>query len=187
VKVTFRDRHIEQTKAPVYALLVEHEEQVAARLHGNIVELFNMPADSFHTGQIALNAMFQYMIGNTDWGISDIRNVYFLQPHDGSKIRIVPFDFDFSGLVNAPYAIPSNQTGLRSVRDRLLQADGIPNAALQQAAQVLKNTQAAFLELCQAPFLPEKSRTDMESYIKRFFDALGDNGKIPLRIKGDIR
>lgn len=187
VKVTFRDRHIEQTRAPVFALLVEHEEQVAARLNGDMVEYFNMPADSFHTGQIALNAMFQYMIGNTDWGISDIRNVYFLQPHDGSKIRIVPFDFDFSGLVNAPYAIPNSRTGLKSVRDRQLQADGIPNTALQQAAQVLRSTQSAFLELCQSPFLPEKSRMDMESYIKRFFDALGDNGKIPQRIKGDIR
>lgn len=187
VKITFRDRHIEQTKTPVYALMVEHEEQVAARLKGKIVEYFNLPTDSFDTGQFALNAMFQYMIGNTDWGISDIRNVYFLQPHDGSKIRIVPFDFDFSGLVNAPYAIPNNRTGLKSVRDRQLQADGVPNAALQQAAQMLKNTQATLLELCQSPFLSEKSRSDMESFIKLFFEALGDKSKIPQRIKGDLR
>lgn len=187
VKITFRDKHIEQTKAPVYGLLVEHEEQVAARLDGDIVEYFNLPADSIHTGQAALNAMFQYMIGNTDWGLSDIRNVYYLKPHDGSKIRVVPFDFDFSGLVNAPYAIPNSRTGLKNVRDRQLLADEIPNAALLQAAQILKNTQNTLLELCQASFLPEKSRGDMESYIKKFFEALGDKGKIPQRIKADLR
>ena len=187
IKITFRDRHIEQTKSPVFGLLVEHEEQVAARLDGDIVQYFNMPADSFHTGQVAMNAMFQYMIGNTDWGLSDIRNVYFLKPHDGSEIRVVPFDFDFSGLVNAPYAKPNTLTGLKNVRDRFLQADGIPNTALQQAAQLLKNTQDTFLEMCQSPFLPEKSKTEMETYIKKFFEALGDKGKIPQRIKGDIR
>lgn len=187
VKITFRDRHIEQTKVPVYALLVEHSEQVAARLDGDIVEYYNTPVDSIHTGQAALNAMFQYMIGNTDWGISDIRNVYFLKPHDGSKIRIIPFDFDFSGLVNAPYAVPSSQTGLRTVRDRLLQAEGIPPVAIQQAAELLRNTQASLLELCDATFLPEKCKTDMESYIKRFFDAIGDKEKIPQHIKGDVR
>lgn len=187
VKITFRDKHIEQTKAPVYGLLVEHEEQVAARLDGDVVEYFNMPADSIHTGQAALHAMFQYMIGNTDWGLSDIRNVYYLKPHDGSKIRVIPFDFDFSGLVNAPYAIPNSKSGLKNVRERLLLADEIPNSALQQAAQILKSTQNSLLELCQASFLPEKSRVDMESYIKIFFEALGDKSKIPQRIKGDIR
>ena len=140
-----------------------------------------------YTGQAALNAMFQYMIGNTDWGLSDIRNVYYLKPHDGSKIRVVPFDFDFSGLVNAPYAIPNSRTGLKNVRDRQLLADEIPNAALLQAAQILKSTQNTLLELCQASFLPEKSRGDMESYIKKFFEALGDKGKIPQRIKADLR
>ncbi len=187
IKITFRDRHIEQTKTPVYGLLVEHEEQVAARMDGDIVEDFNMPADSFHTAQVALNAMFQYMIGNTDWGLSDIRNVYFLKPHDGSELRVVPFDFDFSGLVNAPYAIPNSMTGLKNVRDRLLQADGIPPVALQQAAKLLRDSQTVFLEMCRSPFLSEKSKMEMETYIKKFFEALGDKGKIPQRIKGDIR
>ena len=187
IKITFRNRHIEQTKAPVFGLLIEHEEQVAARLNGDMVEQFNLPPDRFHTGQMALHAMFQYMIGNTDWGLADLRNVYFLQPRDGSEIRIVPFDFDFSGLVNAPYAIPNTQTGLKNVRERMLQADGIPNAALQQAAQVFRNTEITLLELCQSPFLSEKNKLDMESYIKKFFEALGDKGKIPQRIKSDIR
>lgn len=187
VKVTIHDKHIEKTNAPVYGLLIEHEEQVAARLGGAIVECYNLPIDSVHTGQAALTAMFQFMIGNTDWAVADVRNVYCLKPQDGGKIRVIPYDFDFSGLVNAPYAIPAKQTGLKNVRERLLLAEGIPNAALQEAVQVFRNTQVALVGLCQSTYLTDKSSGYMKAYIEKFFEAVGASETIPQRIKGNLR
>ncbi|HOY06510.1 MAG TPA: hypothetical protein PLO67_13965 [Saprospiraceae bacterium] len=187
VRITFHDKHVEKTRPPVYALLVEHEEQVAARLGGDLVDLFNLPPDSIDAEQAALNAMFQYMIGNTDWAISEVRNIYCLKPHAGGKIRVVPYDFDFSGLVNAPYAIPRNSTGLKNVRERMLVADGIPDASLQQALQVFKETRTALVGLCQGPFLSEKSSGYMQNYIGKFFEAVGNCSTIPTRIKGSLR
>jgi hypothetical protein len=187
VHITFHDKHIEKTRAPVYGLLIEHEEQVAARLDGDLVEYYNLPPDSINAEQAALNALFQFMIGNTDWAISEVRNVYCLKPHKGGKICVIPFDFDFSGLVNAPYAIPSSHTGLKNVRERLLLADGIPDASLQQALQVFRETQSALVGLCQGAFLSEKSSGYMKEYIEKFFAAVGNCTTIPPRIKGNLR
>lgn len=187
IKVTIRDKHIEKTLEPVYGLLIEHEEQIAARLGGEITTCYNLTADSLHSGQAARTALFEFMIGNTDWGVADIRNVYCLKPNDGSKMRIIPFDFDFSGLVNAPYAVPTQKSGLKNVRERLLMADGIPPAALQESMQVFINAQDALLCLCQSAFLTDKSSGYMKAYIQKFFDSVSESGTIPKKIKGNLR
>ena len=187
IKIIIHDKHVEKTIAPMYALLIEHEEQIAARMDGSIVECFNLPIDSMHLGQAALTSMFEYMIGNTDWALADVRNVYCLKPNDGGKIRVIPYDFDFSGLVNAPYAIPNIKTGLKNVRERLLMANGIPNPALLEAMQVVRGAQEGLIGLCQSQFLTSKSSEYMKAYIEKFFEAVGTSEKIPERIKGNLR
>lgn len=62
-------------------------------------------------------ALFQYMIGNSDWSLKQLRNVkvMFL---DG-KYVVVPYDFDFAGMVLAPYARINADYGLTSLRERV--------------------------------------------------------------------
>lgn len=187
VRITFHDKHVEKTLPPVYALLVEHEEQVAARLEGKLVQDYNLPPDSVDAQQAALNALFQFMIGNTDWAISEVRNVYCLRPNSGGKIRVIPYDFDFSGLVNAPYAIPSKHTGLSNVRERLLLAEGISDASLQNAWQVFMKTHTSLMAMCDNALLTPKSRDYMKAYLDKFFNTIGDGATIPTRIKGNLR
>ena len=61
---------------------------------------------------------FQYMIGNTDWSGAEMHNMELLRDADGRPVT-VPFDFDFSGIVDARYAVPDGTLSIRSVRDRL--------------------------------------------------------------------
>jgi len=169
VKVAFRDRHVEQTRRLVWCLLIEHEEQVAARLRGKIMENYNMPSDSLCTEQVALNAMFQYMIGNTDWDLSTFRNVYLLKPAQGGKIGPVPFDFDFSGLVSAPYASANATTGLKNVQERLLVSGDLSAAALRTAAAQIQAVKADLLVLCNQTFLSKNTSKDLNRYIESYF------------------
>jgi hypothetical protein len=62
------------------------------------------------------------MIGNTDWSVPIKHNVLLLSPSQVASANdnlIVPFDFDYSGLVNAEYAIPFETLPIKTVRDRL--------------------------------------------------------------------
>ncbi len=63
--------------------------------------------------------LFEYMIGNTDFSIWALHNVRIVQKPDAHAAIAVPYDFDLSGLVHAPYATPDRRLGLRSVVDRL--------------------------------------------------------------------
>lgn len=187
VRVTFRDKHVEEVKRPVYCLLVEHEEQVAARLKGKIVEEYGLKADTLQTEQAALTAVFEYMIGNTDWGLADVRNVYLFKSTPTSKIHLIPFDFDFAGLVNAPYAVPKAETGLKTVKERRLLSEGIPTTALRQAAEKVKNAQTDLLALCTADYLGKNTSKDLTRYMESFFQNIDNLPVEAEKGKGNLR
>ena len=62
-------------------------------------------------------ALFQYMIGNADWSLTQVRNVKVMLLN--GKYVVIPYDFDFAGLVLAPYARISADYGLKSLRERV--------------------------------------------------------------------
>jgi hypothetical protein len=68
--------------------------------------------------QLALASLFQYMIGNTDWAIYNLHNIRLLGDTAG-VIRAIPYDWDFSGVVNTRYAAPDPRLGIKTVRERM--------------------------------------------------------------------
>jgi len=180
VRVTLRDNHVERSSKKMYGLLIEDNEETAARLQGALVEQYGLPYDSMVLEQAALVAMFQYMIGNTDWDLPMMRNVRLVRPQD-SKILLVPYDFDFSGLVSAPYASPSSESGLMTVRERFLMANGIPRTALRQAAKTLKDARRDLIEICSNKHLPRDISYEMTRYLDTFFKSIDRNNDVPAR------
>ncbi len=183
VHLTIRDSHTENTKPTIWAILLEHDEEIAVRLDGAVEKNFGVQVDSLNTEQAALNAVFQYMIGNTDWSIEDARNMYQLRPKTGGKIIPIPFDFDFSGLVNAPYATPTKESGLANVRERALLLNGLSNTDIQKAMETIKSAEADLLKICQVSQLHPNEVKEVEQYITDFFTAVKTPGKMPTKIK----
>jgi hypothetical protein len=185
IRLTIRDTHVEQSKRPMYAILLEDEEELVARLHGILSEEYGIPTDSLHTYQAALTVMFEYMIGNTDWEISMLRNVRMIRAPESGKLLVVPYDFDFSGLVYAPYSSPSSDTGLKTVRDRFLMSNGLKPESLKRALNTLKATQPAFYSLCKSKYLSHAASEDMLAFLQSFFAKVEGKNEIPQMIKLD--
>jgi hypothetical protein len=187
VKITFRDKHVEGVKTPVYCMLVEHQEQVQARLHGKIVDEFGLKADSLNAEQAAMTALFQYMIGNTDWNVADMRNIYLFKSSPTAKIHLLPYDFDFAGLVDAPYAVPKAETGLKNVKERILLSNGIPNEAVKQAVEKIKSAQSDLFLFCNSSFLNKNTVKDLNRYMESFFQKIDSLPTEMGKAKGDLR
>jgi len=119
VRLTLIDSSGDRDPETRPAFLVEENDALAERLGTTIFDLEegkNLPASAFDPVSAVTTATFQYMIGNTDWSDIAGHNVEILQRGGGAKV--VPYDFDFAGLVDAPYATPNPTFGLRSVRER---------------------------------------------------------------------
>ena len=120
LKVTYEDINNNYPKIKRWAFLIEDTDEMAERLGGEECEkCLNLPTDSLNAVNENLVSLFQFMIGNADWSSTMNRNIKFINLADESKKLIVPYDFDFSGVVNASYAIPSSDYGLKSLKDRV--------------------------------------------------------------------
>jgi len=183
VRLTLRDTHVEKSKKTMYAILVEDEEETAVRLKGKLVEEYGIPMDSMVTNQAALVAVFQYMIGNTDWEIPMIRNIRLLRAPESGKIVVLPYDFDFSGFVSAPYASPASESGLKTVRDRFLMANGIKADSLKWATQTLKASKKDLLDICLSKYLPRSTSDQMIAYLETYFHQISEKDEVPQFLK----
>lgn len=184
IRLTLKDTHVEKSKKTMYAVLVEDQEETCARMHGKEVEDYGIPADSLNSNQAALMVIFQYMIGNTDWEISMLRNVRLIRTNASTKILAMPYDFDFSGLVSAPYSSPSSDTGLKTVRDRFLMANGVDREALKRALESIKKAKPEIYDICRHKSLSREAISDMLHFLDTFFDSISESSEVPQMMRG---
>lgn len=113
--VDAKGKHEPETR---WAFFLEDDDRMAKR---NDTEVFSQKGVyqsdlDFH--QMGLAAVFQYMIGNTDFAVSVLHNIVLIRDTAG-VVYPVPYDFDWSGVIWTPYAQPDSRLGIRTVRDRI--------------------------------------------------------------------
>ena len=117
VKVNLEDEENKKPIEPFYGMLLEEEKQMAQRNHTAIVKK-KMRPEQIQTEAFNKMAVFQYLIGNTDWSVQYQQNIKLITPDSGLTTIAVPYDFDHAGLVNAPYAKPAEELRMSSIRQR---------------------------------------------------------------------
>ena len=130
---------------------------------------------------MTLVAVFEYMIGNTDWSVPHYHNVKLMRPLDKktSLPLVVPYDFNNSGLVNASYALPQEELGIESVRVRLYR--GFPRTLeeLERIAAEFKDKKKdiwALINNCE--WLSTKFKKEMIGYLEDFYKVLDSKTSI---------
>ncbi len=116
-RVTFYDT-IKKKETTFYGMLLEEDMQMAKRNGLKVINKKMIAGESTETETFLKMAVFQYMIGNTDWSVPYLHNIRIVAFDSLSIPSVVPYDFDYSGIVNAPYAVPPEQLALRSTQDR---------------------------------------------------------------------
>jgi hypothetical protein len=132
----------------------------------------------------AMLGLFEYFIGNTDWSLAYLHNVRIIS--SGAFTAVVPYDFDFSGLVDTPYSAPSPQlqNRIRSVRQRLYRGPCLTPSQLAPLLAKFHEKRPAILALYDS--LPDLDRAYARRavrYLEDFFEETRDVGKFARRVK----
>lgn len=156
------------------AFLIEDDREVAARL-GGVLDESPVGFDESDPATTLRMSLFQLMIGNTDWSQPGQHNVKLVRVDSTGTYLPVPYDLDWSGLVNAPYARPDASLGIRTVRDRLYRGPCVPEPAFQAALGELLAKREEILGLVQGlDGLTDARRRDLLDYLGGFFREVPD-------------
>jgi len=184
VTVTYFDSGRGRELATKAGFLIEDEERFAERSKLTIVSDERVDESRYDAAALALVDTFQYFVGNTDWssaagpaGSPCCHNVVPFARADGVLVP-VPYDFDASGLVNAPYALPNEKLPIASVRQRLYRGRCREMSGFDAAFARFTEMRAAIDALfTPSAGLSEKAAKGARDYIAAFYDTIGDPRK----------
>ena len=141
VRMTFEDTAGDGDSVAIHSFLLEPDGQLAARLGGEAADLSEVSLSWLDQQHMALVYVFQYLVGNLDWSLVTAEAEERCC-HNGTLIRTeasllyVPYDFDLSGFVDAPYAFPPPDLRLKRVTQRRYRGFCTDRVHLEQALLV---------------------------------------------------
>ncbi len=175
-----------------FAFAIEDDEHVAARVGMQPVKTGDIDFGDIDAQQANLINVFQYLIGNTDYslvrsepGDDCCHNSDVLSSTGGPPFTPLPFDFDFAGLVNAPYAEPHPRYNIRNVRQRLFKGRCENNALLPGTLQkYLDKKSAIYAVVDEVHALSPANRRDVIRYLGWFYDHISKPRRVNSRLVG---
>jgi hypothetical protein len=171
-RATYADEKSTKKTNAHYAIFIEHENDVARRNEGRIVELPRVVFNDVEPQTLTRTMLYEYMVGNTDVSIWALHNVVLVQ-NPARTLFVVPYDFDLAGLVHAPYAIPDRRLGLRSVLDRMYRGPCRSIEELDAAAAPFRAKKADMLALVESMRdLDSSGRNEVKDYLESFFRTI---------------
>lgn len=168
------------------AFFIEDIDDLAARNGCFELEPEVLSPEFLDESTTHLMAMFQYMIGNTDWYIANLHNMKVIRPQEVANQYLypIPYDFDYCGLVDARYAVPREILGTEDVKQRLYLGPCLEDADIQQAADLFLERQDALVQVyeSQSLLIPSEKSSSLY-YIDQFFELLEDPEVIKDRVR----
>ncbi len=158
-----------------FAFLIEEADDLAKRSDMQYLKVETASHKNIVESNMAIIAVFQYMIGNTDWSIAGAHNFKLMKEKDHlqDKALAVPYDFDYSGLVNASYAVPSENLGIADVRTRLFRCPCYSKETFDQTLGIFINNKSRVMEIiADFPHLSQSAKKDITNFIGEFYQQI---------------
>lgn len=182
VKATYVDTGDNNKTVEAPAFFLEDDDDLAARMGMKAMEMQGASFSDLAPELAARMSVFLYMIGNTDWSLPYLHNIRLFDKM--GVMLAVPYDFDWSGLVDAPYAMPDARLNIRSVRDRLWRGPCLPTDVIQAALQPYREKKDALYQLYTgAQGLDPKLLKSSTEYFDEFYKTIND----PKEVEREMR
>lgn len=182
VEITLQGEKVPRhQQRPFIGYLMESEEEVAARNEGEMLdEKIQMGPGQLDPDSYLTMMFFQYMISNVDWSSQFQHNVRLFVPKEGGLPRFIPYDFDHSGLVNAPYAQPPAELNMTSVRERRYRGvcDNDTARIVSTVTRFLDKKEDILRVFTESKLIEENSKRDALRFLNDFFNEISNERRL---------
>jgi hypothetical protein len=174
-----------------YAFLIEPLDLLAERTKSIPVSSVNLSQKNIIPEMMDRAAIFNYMIGNTDWSVPNQHNckVLSIKNYENPQLgMIVPYDFDYSGFVNADYAVPYEGLSIKSVRERLYLGICRSEEVFQKELKEFSDKKEAFYKIINDfTLLSERSRKDIIYFLDQFYSEFDKKNSIVNELRSNCK
>jgi hypothetical protein len=160
-----------------HAFLLEDIKNVANRNDCSVWMKSYVQQEATNHQQMTLLSLFQYMIGNTDWSVPGMHNIRLISSiHEShSSPFAIPYDFDWTGFVNADYAYPDERLGIKSVKDRLYMGYRQDFTELKNIFEIFIQKKVLIYSLINNfNLLTSSSKGSLINYLDQFYKTINN-------------
>jgi hypothetical protein len=175
-KITYKDINDKGKDVQRYGFLIEDDDVMAERNGGKISEILMSNHDRCERSTLDIFTIFQFMIGNLDWWIAAPvqHNVKVIVLENGEAIP-VPYDFDYSGVVDASYAIPPEVLPVKSVRERYFRGYcRLPGTYELTVEKFNEQKECIYNHVNNFEPLDDRFKKDIIKYFDEFYEIVND-------------
>ncbi len=185
LRITYVDSDGKRRDDVRYGFLIEHRDRLAKRLGKSVLEIPGTHPRTLNMEYASTIALYHYLIGNTDF--SSVKGTkkdmcchnHILFGDENEKIWSVPYDFDQSGLVDAPHAGANPRFRLRSVRDRLYRGRCMYNDQMESAiAKYNDKRDEVYAVLNEVEVARKSSNKSMVNFVNRFYKTVNSAKRV---------
>lgn len=134
-------------------------------------------------------AIFNYMVGNTDWSVPIFHNIMIfakVNPEPDPHNLVLAYDFDYTGLVNAEYAVPFESLPIQNVRERLYLAICRDESVFTEELKEFSAKKDQFYKtINDFPYLSERTKKDLTSYLESFYNGIDKRNTLAKKLVSD--
>lgn len=175
LKVTYVDTRNRIKTFTQHAFLIEDDADMARRNNCKKKEHGQVLTEATNRETMTMVALFQYMVGNTDWSVPNGHNIklVFDKNEENPVPYPVPYDFDYCGLVNAAYAVPNEIIGTQTVTERVYR--GFPRSVeeIEAKLRIFREKKTQIMNtINNFTLLPDKTKKGMVNYLNSFFELI---------------
>jgi hypothetical protein len=157
----------------LHGFIIEPVEEMAERVKGVEIKRKKFGSNGLERSAYVRMAAFQYMIGNTDWSLANMHNMKLLKVAEYPKVLPIPYDFDYSGLVDAHYAVPFETLPIKDVSQRYYFGNSCTDEEIKGIEAHYTACKKNVLEYCeQFPHLSTKDQKKLISFMEEFFEVI---------------
>ena len=180
LNLTLQDSSGKNKPITEYAFLLEDVKELAKRNNCAEWKGGKRNTEATQRKQMTMVAIFEYMIGNTDWSVQYLQNIRLISADSNSVPITVPYDFDMSGIVNSPYATPAEELIMTSVRERRYRGYCVQDMKIFDKAIELYNSRKKdiYSIFTNCPLLDEKYIKSTIKFLDEFYATINNTNAV---------
>ncbi len=179
LKISYEDIGGQEEPILRYGFLIEDDDRLAVRLGGKIQKAEGLNPKKIDPESEVLLSMFAFMIGNTDWSVPNLHNIKVLERGVMEPYIAIPYDFDWCGLIAAPYAVPNPLLNIHSVRERVYRGICQEDQYFEKVVRRFNEEKADIYQLFDTvPGLNPKVRKKALKYLDRFYKIINSESSL---------